>query len=243
MPGRRVVLFVTSVAFGALAGCAPASNGAGIAAPHARPTTTVAAPVTTSPPSTEPPPFTSSVTTVTAAELGASWHPGCPVDPTQLRDLELSYWGFDGQAHTGTMVVNASVVNAIIQVFTMLYNARFPISEMIPQSAYGGDDNDAAAADDTSGFNCRYAVAPGPPQWSMHAYGEAVDVNDVQNPYVDGSTIIPPAGAAYLNRGDARPGMAVPGGTLVDAFTAIGWGWGGNWTGATDYQHFSINGH
>jgi len=86
-------------------------------------------------------------------------------------------------------------------------------------------------------------VAPGPPQWSMHAYGEAIDVNDVQNPYVDGSTIIPPAGAQYVDRTDVRPGMAVPGGVLVDAFTSIGWGWGGNWAGYVDYQHFSTNGH
>jgi hypothetical protein len=206
--------------------------------------TTAAAPATSSTTTTtQPPPFLSSVTSVTSAQLGASWHTGCPVDPTQLRSVQLNYWGFDGQAHIGTIVVNASVVNEVIQVFTTLYNARFPISEMVPQSVYGGNDNTAAAADDTSGFNCRFAVAPGPPQWSMHAYGEAIDVNDVQNPYVDGSTIIPPAGAAYLDRSDVRPGMAVPGGTLVDAFTAIAWGWGGNWVGTTDYQHFSINGH
>ena len=165
------------------------------------------------------------------------------MDPTQLRALQLSYWGFDGQAHTGSMVVNTSVVSSIIDVFATLYNARFPISEMVPVSAYGGDDNAAAAADDTSGFNCRLAVASGPPQWSMHAYGEAVDVNDVQNPYVDGSTVIPPAGAAYLDRGDVRPGMALTGGTLVQAFAAAGWYWGGDWMGTRDYQHFSINGH
>ena len=157
--------------------------------------------------------------------------------------LQLSYWGFDNQSHLGMIIVNASVVDQIIEVFSTLYAARFPIEEMVPQAAYGGDDNAAAAADDTSGFNCRYAVAPGPSQWSMHAYGEAIDVNDVQNPYVAGATIIPPAGAAYLDRSDVRPGMAVPGGALVDAFSAVGWGWGGNWAGTTDYQHFSTNGH
>jgi hypothetical protein len=157
--------------------------------------------------------------------------------------LRLSYWGFDNRSHLGTIVVNASVVNGIIEVFSTLYVARFPIKEMVPEATYGGDDNTAAAADDTSGFNCRYAVAPGAPQWSMHAYGEAIDVNDVQNPYISGKTIIPQAGAAYLYRRDVRPGMAVPGGPLVDAFGAIGWGWGGNWVGTTDYQHFSINGH
>ena len=157
--------------------------------------------------------------------------------------LQLRYWGFDNQPHLGSIVVNASVANQVIGVFSTLYAARFAIDEMVPVDAYGGDDNAAAAADDTSGFNCRDAVAPGPPQWSMHAYGEAIDVNDVQNPYVSGTTIIPPAGSGYLNRGDVRPGMAEPGGTLVQAFAAIGWGWGGNWAGTTDYQHFSVNGH
>jgi hypothetical protein len=179
---------------------------------------------------------------VTAAQLGGTWHAGCPVDPSQLVQISMSYWGFDNQPHTGTMVVNSSVVSAVISVFSTLYSDRFPIEEMVPESAYGGNDNAAAAADDTSGFNCRDAVAPGPPQWSMHAYGEAIDVNDVQNPYIDGSTIIPPSGASYEDRADVRPGMAVPGGQLVGAFTSIGWGWGGVWTGGVDYQHFSING-
>ncbi len=188
------------------------------------------------------PVFSSSVSAVDAAQLGGTWHPGCPVGPEQLRLLSMSYLGFDGAVHTGTMVVNASVVSSVLHVFATLYSARFPLQEMIPESYYGGDDNSAAAADDTSGFNCRDAVAPGPPQWSVHAYGEAIDVNDVQNPYIDGSTVIPPAGAAYENRTDVRPGMAVPGGTLVEAFAAVGWQWGGRWTQSPDYQHFSSTG-
>jgi hypothetical protein len=76
----------------------------------------------------------------------------------------------------------------------------------------------------------------------VHAYGEAIDVNDVENPYVDGSTIIPPSGAAYLERSDARPGMALAGGVVVKAFASIGWQWGGRWYPGTDYQHFSLTG-
>jgi hypothetical protein len=114
---------------------------------------------------------------------------------------------------------------------------------MKPVDAYHGSDPKSMAADNTSGFNCRRAVAPGPPQWSMHAYGLAIDINTVQNPYVEaGAGVQPPAGAAYLNRSDIRRGMAYPGGVLVKAFTAIGWGWGGNWQGSPDYQHFSSNG-
>jgi hypothetical protein len=154
----------------------------------------------------------------------------------------VTYWGFDDQAHIGAMVVNATVTANVITVFRTLFDQRFPIKEMVPMAAYAGSDNAAAAADDTSGFNCRFAVAPGPPQWSAHAYGEAIDVNDVQNPYLEGGTVIPPAGAGYLDRAVVRLGMAVPGGLLVSAFASVGWQWGGRWTSSPDYQHFSATG-
>jgi hypothetical protein len=142
----------------------------------------------------------------------------------------------------GAIVVNAAVVSDVVAVFRTLYGERFPIRKVVPIDGYSGSDDAAAAADDTSGFNCRYAVAPGPPQWSVHAYGEAIDVNDVENPYIDGSRLIPPAGAAFTNRADVRPGMAVPGGELTAAFAAVGWQWGGRWTATPDYQHFSKTG-
>jgi hypothetical protein len=155
--------------------------------------------------------------------------------------LHVAFWGFDGQPQTGTIVVNQAVTSAVSRVFGALWAAHFPLRRVTPADAYGGNDNAAAAADDTSGFNCRYAVAPGPPQWSLHAFGEAIDVNDVENPYVEGKTIIPPAGSAYLDRAAVRPGMAVAGGPLVAAFAAVGWQWGGRWS-APDYQHFSATG-
>jgi hypothetical protein len=98
------------------------------------------------------------------------------------------------------------------------------------------------AADNTSAFNCRYTVAPGPKHWSVHAYGEAIDVNPVENPYLEGGRVLPPRGRAYADRSRARAGMAVSGGTLVTAFAAAGWQWGGRWTASPDYQHFSATG-
>ena len=157
--------------------------------------------------------------------------------------IHLSYWGFDSSPHTGVIIVNTLVVNDVVAIFRTLYEHRFAIYEMVPVDAYGGSDDAAAAADDTSGFNCRYAVTNPPgTSWSVHAYGEAIDVNDVQNPYVDGSTIIPPAGRDYLDRSNIRPGMAVRGGILVQAFASVGWQWGGRWNPGTDYQHFSKTG-
>ena len=98
------------------------------------------------------------------------------------------------------------------------------------------------AADNASAFNCRYAVASGPKRWSVHAHGEAIDVNPVENPYLEGGRVLPPAGRRYVVRTIHRPGMALPGGVLVTAFAAAGWQWGGRWTASPDWQHFSATG-
>ena len=188
------------------------------------------------------PPFAHSVSRVSAAQLPYSWHRGCPVAPAQLRRVRLSYRGFDGRAHMGALVVNVSAVGDVVRVFRRLYTARFPIRRMRPIDAYQAKDERSLNHDNTAGFNCRYAVAPGPKHWSVHAYGLAIDVDPVENPYVEGGRVHPRAGRAYLDRSRVRPGMAVPGGLLVRSFAAAGWQWGGRWTGSPDYQHFSKTG-
>jgi hypothetical protein len=189
-----------------------------------------------------PPPFSYAVSRVTAAQLPYSWHKGCPVGPSQLRRVRLTYWGFDRKAHGGALVVNVSVVGEVVRVFRRLYVKRFPIRRMRPIDAYHGQDEHSLNHDNTAGFNCRYVIGPGPERWSVHALGLAIDVNPVENPYLDGGRVHPKAGRAYLDRSRLRRGMAVPGGLLVRAFAAQGWSWGGRWTSAPDYQHFSRTG-
>jgi hypothetical protein len=188
------------------------------------------------------PPFASRVSHVTAAQLPHSWRPGCPVGPSRIRRVSVTYWGFDRRAHTGAFVANEDAVPALVRVFSRLYAARFPIRRMRPIDAYGGNDERSLAADNTAAFNCRYVVGPGPRRWSAHAYGEAIDVNPVENPYLEGGRVHPRAGRSYLRRSRVRPGMATPGGLLVGTFAAVGWKWGGRWTGSPDYQHFSVTG-
>ncbi|HEX7746313.1 MAG TPA: M15 family metallopeptidase, partial [Micromonosporaceae bacterium] len=168
-----------------------------------------------------------------------SWRPGCPVGPEHLRRVRLSHWDFDGRVRVGELIVHESVAGDVVSIFRRLFEHRFPIRQMRPVDHYGGNDDASMAADNTSGFNCRNAVAEGQPTWSRHAYGRAVDVNPVENPYLLTGEVLPPAGAAYVDRSAYRPGMAVPGGVLVDAFAAAGWRWGGNWRNSPDYQHFS----
>ena len=187
------------------------------------------------------PPFTARVSRVTAQDLRWSWRPGCPVPPSQLRAIRLAYQGFDGRRHLGTIVVDERAVRAAETVFRRLYRARFPIRSIRPVDDFRGSDERSMAADNTSGFNCRRAVTTGPASWSEHAYGLAIDVNTRENPYHEAGRWLPSAGARYADRTDVRSGMAVPGGVLVRAFAAVGWGWGGRWSDP-DYQHFSANG-
>jgi D-alanyl-D-alanine carboxypeptidase len=190
----------------------------------------------------QPPPFAYSVARVTAVDLPHSWHRGCPVATTQLRRLRVTYWGFDRRAQTGTLIVNVRAVSPLTRVFSRLYAKRFPIRRMRPIDAYGGNDERSLAADNTAAFNCRYAIASGPKRWSAHAYGLAIDVNPVENPYLLNGRVHPRAGRAYLDRSRMRRGMAVRGGLLVNAFASVGWQWGGRWASSPDYQHFSATG-
>jgi D-alanyl-D-alanine carboxypeptidase len=188
------------------------------------------------------PRFTAEVAPVRWAELRHSFRAGCPIRPAQLRTVRLSYWGFDGRPHVGRLVVNRRVTDDVVTVFRRLHAARFPIRRMVPVSAYRGSDDASMAADNTSGFNCRPAVGSTTGAWSTHAYGLAIDVNPVENPYLLGGRVLPPAGRRYLDRTRRGRGMAVEGGVLVTAFAAVGWRWGGRWTGSPDYQHFSTTG-
>ncbi len=181
--------------------------------------------------------FTARIEPVRWSELRHSYRAGCPVKPAQLRTVHVSYWGFDGEPHEGAIVVARRVAPQIVTAFRKLWAARFPIRRLRPVSAYRGDDDRSMAADNTSGFNCRFVG--GTSRWSQHAYGEAIDVNPVENPYVQGSRVSPPRGRAFLDRSRHRKGMATRGGALVRAFESVGWRWGASFG---DYQHFSTTG-
>jgi hypothetical protein len=229
----------------ALLGCgadqppAPRTPAAQTSSPTAAPTP-APSPSAAASPSDQP--FASETTRVGAADLPTSWRAGCPVGPASLRMVRLTYWGFDDRPHRGAIVVHRDVAADVTTVFRRLYEARFPIRRLEPVDAYGGSDDASMAADNTSGFNCRRAVASGDPGWSLHAYGRAIDVNPVENPYLLDGRVLPPEGAAYVDRSPARPGMAVRGGVLVKAFAAVGWRWAGARRADPDYQHFSTSG-
>lgn len=178
------------------------------------------------------------VTTVNAADLGATWRPECPVGPADLRRVELNYTGFDGQPHRGALVVHKLLVGDVIAIFDDLQRLHYPIARMQTPDHYPGAQDELSMADNnTSAFNCRRL--PGSTAWSLHAYGRAIDINPLINPYIDDRGDLEPVTAAkYLDRTRDEPGLLRADSPAVAAFMERGWRWGGAWRNPIDYQHF-----
>lgn len=173
-----------------------------------------------------------------ASRMHSSWRGGCPVPLSSLRYLRLTHWGFDGVPRVGELVVHVDAVPAVSAAFRALFAQRFPIRQMRLIDDFAGSDDASMAVDNTSAFNCRKVA--GSTAWSQHSYGRAVDVNPFENPFVSASGVEPPQARQFARRIPVQRGMLTA--AAVSAFTGQGWGWGGAWRGAQDYQHFSSNG-
>lgn len=169
--------------------------------------------------------------------LRYTWHPGCPVNLDHLAYLKLTYLGFDQRSHQGVLIVNRTVAKEVVEIFKELYLAHFPIARMQPMHVFKGSDLAAMKANSTVGFVCRPKT--GETQgFSVHSYGLAIDINQRQNPYVNGDTVLPPKGRDYLNRDSYREGMIRPGEIAYLIFRKRGWIWGGALPFRKDYMHF-----
>jgi hypothetical protein len=246
---RAWAVVAAAVLAAALALAGTGCGGRAPAAPPQRPARSPARPAPARPPPAvpstgQPGPqaFAAKVSPIEhRSEVRYSWHPGCPVAPSRLRLIAMTYYGFDHQVHTGRLVVNAAVTGKLILVFRKLFAMRYPIRRMVPVDAYHGSDYASIQADNTSAFNCRDAT--GSSSWSEHAYGLAVDLDPCENPYVyaDGYEAHRRC-RRYVDRSLHDPGIIHAGDKVVRAFASVGWGWGGTWQGDRDYQHFSANG-
>ena len=170
----------------------------------------------------------------------STWEPDCPVARDGLAWLRLTFWGFDARRHTGELLVNAAAAEDLDQVFRRLWEARFPLEQVLIVRSLDEEAPPTGDGNGTGSFVCR--ATTGGTSFSQHAYGLAIDVNTFQNPYLSDGLVLPERASAYLARDRVRPGMITADGPVVAAFRAIGWSWGGDWTTLSDYQHFSANG-
>lgn len=177
--------------------------------------------------------------------VGRSWHPGCPVPLSDLRDVNVSYWDFHGEVRTGTLIINEREARDVLWVFRRLFRAHFPIQKIVlppkwhpprPRDYWNRNPTSPTAA-----FNCRPATDS--TSLSQHSYGWAIDINPLQNPYVrNDGTVLRFIAKPYRDRSLHRKGMIHEGDIVVRSFAAIGWEWGGHWHTLKDYMHFSLTG-
>lgn len=190
------------------------------------------------------PPYSVTLAAPDAAESKAmrnvTWKKGCPVPLEQLRVLRFRHWRYDATVTEGVLVVHADVAEKVATVLRRLYRHRFPLQSVRPAREFGGSDDASMQVDNTSAFNCRPIT--GGKGWSEHAYGRAIDLNPLRNPYVKGRLVLPRQGAPYADRKRIVAGTLVEPGPAVGAFAHIGWGWGGRWRGLQDFQHVSATG-
>lgn len=176
---------------------------------------------------------------------GRSWRAELPCPRRdELVLLRVPYLDFDGYARIGSLIVAKSAARAVAAAFQEIYDSgRFRIYRMSLIDEFDGDDARSMAANNTSAFNCRTTDRGA---MSRHAYGMAVDINPVQNPYREGNLTEPEAGRAYDEPHERRKdivGIIVDGDVVTKAFARQGWRWGGHWKRSVDYQHFSNDGH
>lgn len=173
---------------------------------------------------------------------------GAVVGCERLSLVKFSYLGFDGSVHAdGEIMVMDAAAESVLRIFTRLRDMHYPIAKARLINHYDGDDDASIGDNNTSAFNSRNVA--GTNALSLHAYGLAIDINPLQNPYVERSAgksrFSPPAGAAYANRLNGQPekqlrlGMAE---AIIDVFADEGFViWGGTWKSAIDYQHFQVS--
>jgi len=173
---------------------------------------------------------------------GNSWHKGCPVDMVDLRYLRLTYINFQKEERVGELIVHQDIADDVVNIMRELYKISYPIYQMRLVSYFNGNDWQSIEADNTPAFNCRSAT--GSKKWSKHAYGRAIDINPIENPYISRKGYIShKASLKYRKRVHKRDtledrAVLLKNDKATKIFKRYGWKWGGDWSGVKDYQHF-----
>jgi hypothetical protein len=173
--------------------------------------------------------------TTQKAMIGKAWNPGCPVPLADLVAVSIRYVGFDGATHDGVIVIHKRFGADVADIFNQLYAIRFPIHNVSTYENY--EVGKSGYSDATVGFYCRKAQ-DAPTEWSGHAYGAAIDINPIENPFLDPKSGWWPEPAAPNAARDNGKGKASPSTDAFRIFARHGWAWGGYYAGEQDYMHF-----
>jgi len=173
-----------------------------------------------------------------------SWRKGCPVSISDLRYIRVKHHNFYRGEKMGEIIVHKDVANDIVDIFSELYEIGYPIRQMRLISDFMGSDWQSIEADNTSAFNCRKTSTKSG-KWSKHAYGKAIDINPIENPFVAKKGRISHTESykykkrVHKNTSFSDRAMLLKKDKAVKIFEKYGWKWGGDFTSYKDYQHFS----
>ncbi|MHB8710513.1 MAG: M15 family metallopeptidase [Minisyncoccota bacterium] len=145
--------------------------------------------------------------------------------------VNVPYVSFDAHMREGQIVVHRELAEEVQEIFKELLEMRFPIAQITPVTAYAWDDSISMAANNSSAFNHRLIF--GTDRLSNHSYGRAIDINPMQNPYMQRDGVVVPPGARY---DPTQPGTITN--EIASLFKSRGWQWGGDWQDRKDWQHF-----
>lgn len=156
----------------------------------------------------------------------------------ELRWLKVIHFDGKGNIKLGELICNEKIADQLIEIFKVLYEAKYPIESIRLIDEFDGDDIASMRANNTSCFNNR--KTSGGSKISRHAYGMALDLNPLYNPYVNKTTgkFLPPEAQVYTDRLSDFAFKIDTEDLSYKEFTKRGFKWGGNWRNIKDYQHF-----
>ncbi len=168
---------------------------------------------------------------------GVSFTTDCPVGREALRYVHVLHVGIDNKIHEGELVVNEYIAEDVMEIFYELYNAGYVIEKVVLVDDFYANDNASMIVNNTSGFNSR--KIEGTDYWSNHAYGLAIDINPLYNPYVaEGDVVLPATAREYIDRTQAFDMKIDTTDLCYQLFIEHGFTWGGEWENVKDYMHF-----
>ncbi|MCM1193547.1 MAG: M15 family metallopeptidase [Butyrivibrio sp.] len=163
------------------------------------------------------------------------------ITPEELRYVHILHYDFDGNPVEGELICNEYIAQDLVEIFYQLYCNEYRLERVLLIDEYDGDDVASMEDNNTSCFN--YRVVAGSSSLSKHAYGLAIDINPLYNPYItygkDGTANVSPAsGADYADRSLSFPYKIDEDDLCYQLFIRHGFTWGGSWNHSKDYQHF-----
>ena len=191
---------------------------------------------------------------------GKSYQTNDDISLDDLTYIKMLHYNYDGDVVVGEMIVNKVIIDEVREVFSNLFLLKYQINSIrLIDDFWDKDgvttDRNSVASNNSSSF-C-YRKIPNRNTLSNHAYGLAIDINPLDNPYTprnsdgtfDDSLLTDYEKSLLIDREEkAKENKHII--TLNDSickvFDSVGYECGGIWPlqrdeWSCDWQHFEPN--